>query len=115
VPWLRRSVAGLYRGGPAPPQASRRACEVHCAQSRQRSLLLSWPEEADKAWEPSVSDISVQWTETYLNRMDFTGLILLPCPVLRAVIMRLCTTGWSVSGLPLWVLVLPAVPLPHTL
>ena len=74
-----------------------------CAQFRQRSLLLSWPEEADKAWEPSVTDIREQCTEMYLRRMDFTGLIRLPCPVLQAVIMQFCTTDWSVSGFPSWV------------
>jgi hypothetical protein len=33
-----------------------------------------------KAWEPSVTDIREQWTEMYLRRMDFTGLIRLPSP-----------------------------------
>lgn len=72
----------------------------HCAHFRQRSLLLSWPEKANKAWAPSATDIREQWTEMYLRRMDFTGLIRLPCQVLRAVTMQFCTTGWSVSRFP---------------
>jgi len=100
---------------PRPVGVPLKCTKWHCAQFRQRSLLLSRTEAAHRAWALSVTDIREQWTEMYVRRMDFTGFIRWPCPVLRPVTMQFCATGWSVSEFPSWALVLPAMPLPHTL
>ena len=105
----RRSAPRRSDSIPGQSVCRLKCTKWHCAQFRQRSLLLSWPEE------PSITDSSEQLTETYLRRMDLTGLIGLPCAVLRVVIIQFCTAGWRGSRFPSWVLILPAMPLPHTL
>jgi len=47
----------MHRGGPAPPQASRCASEVHKVALCAVPPLLPRLEEAHKAWEPSDTDI----------------------------------------------------------
>jgi len=117
---IDRTLAQAFSRRSAPRRSGSTPGQSECLWSAQSGTVRRPANDPyccpdQKKQTKPVTDIREQWTEMYLRRMDFTGLIRLPCPVLRAVIMQFCTTGWSVSWLPSWVLVLPAMPLPHTL